>query len=63
MTADLDDALNEAVAKQFIHLFDVLVKETTDKDKALEEFKAGLMHLAEIEHAVAEMLADKGVDE
>jgi len=61
MTADLDDALNEAVAAQFIHLFSELVKDTKDKTKALERFKAGLEHLAETEHAVAEML--KGAEE
>ena len=61
MTADLEGALNEAVAAQFMHLFSVLVKETSDKKKALERFKAGLEHLAETEHAVAEML--KGAEE
>jgi len=61
MTADLDDALNEAVVKHFIHLFSELVKDTKDKDKALERFKAGLEHLAGVEHAVAEML--KGAEE
>ena len=59
MKRDLDDALNEAVRAQFIHLFGVLVKETSDRKQALERFKAGLTNLAEAEHAVATLLNEK----
>jgi len=56
MKHDLDDALNDAVRTQFIHLFSVLVKETSDRKQALERFKAGLTNLAEAEDAVSKII-------
>jgi len=56
---NLEDVLNEAVSAQFIHLFSVLVKEVTAPEQALERFKNGLHHLAEVEAAVAKMIRDK----
>jgi len=57
--ASLDNALNEAVIAQFMHLFSVYVKETSNKTAALERFKAGLTNLAEAELAVAELIKEK----
>jgi len=57
--ASLGNALNEAVVAQFMHLFSVYVKETSNKDEALKRFKAGLVNLAEAEQVVAELLDEK----
>ena len=56
---DLDGALHEAVVTQFIHLFGVLVKDVSNPEQAMERFVAGLTHLANTEHAVAELLQIK----
>jgi hypothetical protein len=58
---DFDDALDEAVRAQFIHLFSVLVKDVSTPDKALERFEAGLIHLVKTETAVVKLIRDKEV--
>jgi hypothetical protein len=59
MNPDLEDALNEAVRAQFVHLFGVLVKDVSTPDLALQRFKKGLEHLALVEEAVAKLISEK----
>ena len=54
MTTDLEDVLQAAVQQNFCKMFDVLMSDPTDK--GLERFKKGLHNLAEMEHAVAEII-------
>lgn len=58
----LQSALDEAVARHFSTLFEVMLVEA-DTDKAMKRFNAGLTRLIEREHAVRVVInSPKSVD-